>query len=38
MLEDFTVEGAHDPLVSLPAPHISANRGMAVEKSLPPET
>jgi hypothetical protein len=37
MLEDFTLAAAHDALVSLYQLHISANRGMADEKSLPPK-
>jgi hypothetical protein len=38
MLEDFTLQQEQDALASFSETNISANRGMAVEKSLPPKT
>jgi hypothetical protein len=37
VLEDFTLQQEQDALVSFPETNISANRGMAVEKPLPPK-
>jgi hypothetical protein len=38
MLEDFTLRQEQDALASFSETNISANRGMAIEKSLPPKT